>query len=198
MVAGGFAAAGAALTLLVSGCGSLTTSGENAERETHTIEEGFHVGLLLPELQTARYEAFDKPFFEEALAELCPNCELSYANADQDVDEQQTQAQAMLTEGVDVLVLDAVDSLLLEHPELGLSTYDRHSDGSGVCYSSRLRPATNVKPFGRHWNFNLDLFIIDWLEHLATGYDVITDEDLHDEGLDLLRPYNVVITGSHP
>ncbi|MFL1379014.1 MULTISPECIES: ABC transporter substrate-binding protein [unclassified Nocardiopsis] len=109
-VAGGFAAAGAALTLLVSGCGSLTTSGENAERETHTIEEGFHVGLLLPELQTARYEAFDKPFFEEALNELCPNCELSYANADQDVDEQQTQAQAMLTEGVDVLVLDAVDS----------------------------------------------------------------------------------------
>ncbi|MFY7069775.1 sugar ABC transporter substrate-binding protein [Nocardiopsis changdeensis] len=109
-VAGGFAAAGAALTLLVSGCGSLTTSGEDAERETHSIEEGFHVGLLLPELQTARYEAFDKPFFEEALAELCPNCELSYANADQDVDEQQTQAQAMLTEGVDVLVLDAVDS----------------------------------------------------------------------------------------
>ncbi|MDT0329586.1 substrate-binding domain-containing protein [Nocardiopsis lambiniae] len=109
-VVGGLAAAGAALTLLVSGCGSLTTSGEDAERETHTVEEGFHVGLLLPELQTARYEAFDKPFFEEALAELCPNCELSYANADQDVDEQQTQAQAMLTDGVDVLVLDAVDS----------------------------------------------------------------------------------------
>ncbi|HET6519486.1 MAG TPA: LamG domain-containing protein, partial [Geminicoccaceae bacterium] len=56
-------------------------------------------------------------------------------------------------------VMDAVDQLLLEYPEMGLSTYDRHSDGSGVCYSSRLRPATNVKPFGRHWNFNLDLFI---------------------------------------
>ena len=38
-------------------------------------------------------------------------------------------------------VMDAIDALLLEHPELGLSTYDRHSDGSGVCYSSRLRPA---------------------------------------------------------
>ncbi|MEV2277287.1 sugar ABC transporter substrate-binding protein [Nocardiopsis sp. NPDC049922] len=103
-------AATAAFALLVSGCGSLTTTGGEAERETHSLEEGFHVGLLLPELQTARYEAFDRPYFEEALAELCPNCELSYANADQDVDEQQTQAQAMLTDGVDVLVLGAVDS----------------------------------------------------------------------------------------
>jgi N,N-dimethylformamidase beta subunit-like, C-terminal/Concanavalin A-like lectin/glucanases superfamily len=95
-------------------------------------------------------------------------------------------------------IMDAVDGLLLEYPEVGLSTYDRHSDGSGVCYASRLRPATNVKPTGRHWNFNLDLFIIDWLEHQGVGYDVITEEDLHDEGLDLLRPYAVVLTGSHP
>jgi N,N-dimethylformamidase len=95
-------------------------------------------------------------------------------------------------------VMDAVDGLLLEYPEVGLSTYDRHSDGSGVCYASRLRPATNVKPTGRHWNFNLDLFIIDWLEQLGDGYDVITEEDLHHEGLDLLRPYAVVLTGSHP
>ncbi len=95
-------------------------------------------------------------------------------------------------------VMDAVDGLLLEYPEVGLSTYDRHSDGSGVAYASRLRPATNVKPTGRHWNFNLDLFIIDWLEHEGVGYDVITEEDLHHEGLDLLRPYRVVLTGSHP
>jgi N,N-dimethylformamidase beta subunit-like, C-terminal/Concanavalin A-like lectin/glucanases superfamily len=95
-------------------------------------------------------------------------------------------------------VMDAVDSLLLEYPEVGLSTYDRHSDGSGVAYASRLRPATNVKPSGRHWNFNLDLFIVDWLEQLGVDYDVITEEDLHDEGLDLLRPYAVVLTGSHP
>ncbi|GHC84697.1 solute-binding protein [Nocardiopsis terrae] len=106
----GIAAASAALALFTSACGSLTTSGSDEEVETHSIEEGFHVGLLLPELQTARYEAFDRPYFEEALENLCPNCELSYANADQDVDEQQTQAQAMLTDGVDVLVLGAVDS----------------------------------------------------------------------------------------
>jgi N,N-dimethylformamidase len=95
-------------------------------------------------------------------------------------------------------VMDAIDRLLFEHPGIGLSTYDRHADGSGVCYSSRHRPVTNCRPTGRHWNFNLDLFIIDWLEHLGVDYDVITEEDLHEEGLDLLRPYNVVLTGSHP
>jgi N,N-dimethylformamidase len=95
-------------------------------------------------------------------------------------------------------VMDAIDQLLLEHPGMGLSTYDRHADGSGVCYSSRHRPVTNFRPTGRHWNFNLDLFIIDWLEHLGVDYDVITEEDLHEEGLDLLRPYKVVLTGSHP
>lgn len=97
-----------------------------------------------------------------------------------------------------MIVMDAIDRLLMEYPQIGLSTYDRHSDGSGVCYSSRLRPATNVRPTGRHWNFNLDLFIVDWLEHLGVDYDVITEEDLHEEGLDLLRPYAVVLTGSHP
>ena len=95
-------------------------------------------------------------------------------------------------------VMDATDRLLFEHPGIGVSTYDRHTDGSGVCYSSRHRPVINVRPTGRHWNFNLDLFIIDWLEHLGVDYDVISEEDLHEEGLELLRPYNVVLTGSHP
>ncbi|MBV9522357.1 MAG: LamG domain-containing protein, partial [Alphaproteobacteria bacterium] len=44
-----------------------------------------------------------------------------------------------------VTVMDDVDIMLLKHPEMGLSTYDRHSDGSGVFYSSRLRPASNIR-----------------------------------------------------
>ena len=95
-------------------------------------------------------------------------------------------------------LMDAIDGLFFSHPEIGVSTYDRHSDGSGVCYASRHRPLLNVRPTGRHWNFNLDLFIVDWLEHLDMPYDVITEEDLHEEGLALLEPYAVVLTGSHP
>ncbi len=97
-----------------------------------------------------------------------------------------------------LMLLDDIDALLIEHPEMGLSLYDRHSDGSGVAYSSRHRPVQNVRPTGRHWNFNLDLFIVDWLERLGGDYDVITEEDLEHEGLGLISPYRVVITGSHP
>jgi D-xylose transport system substrate-binding protein len=101
--------AAAALSLLAAGCGATTTGGE-AEGGDSSVEEGFRVGLLLPESKTARYEKFDKPYFEEALTDLCPECELSYQNADQESSKQQSQAEAMLTEGIDVLVLDAVDS----------------------------------------------------------------------------------------
>lgn len=97
-----------------------------------------------------------------------------------------------------VTMMDGIDTLLIEFAEMGLSTYDRHSDGSGVAYSSRMRPLQNFRPTGRHWNFNLDLFIVDWLERLGGDYDVITEEDLHKHGYALLAPYSVVLTGSHP
>jgi N,N-dimethylformamidase len=94
-----------------------------------------------------------------------------------------------------------------EHQEYGLSTYNYHSDGSGIAYSSRLRPILNfrsgflayVDPRGsglRH--LPADLHLIDWLEAMGHRYDVVTDEDLHAEGLELLAPYRVVLTPTHP
>jgi N,N-dimethylformamidase len=95
-------------------------------------------------------------------------------------------------------VVDTTDLLLMHHPELGGSTYDSHSDGSGVCHVSRLRPIVNVRPTGRLWNLFLDLCLLDWLEASGQPYDVITDDDLHAEGLPLLEPYRVILTGCHP
>ncbi|HSE94391.1 MAG TPA: LamG domain-containing protein [Methylomirabilota bacterium] len=95
-------------------------------------------------------------------------------------------------------VLDATDLLLFRFPALGVSTYDLHSDGSGVCYGTRLRPVTNFRPTGRLWNYCADLFVVDWLERTGIPYDVITDDDLHAEGLALLEPYRVIVTGTHP
>ena len=97
-----------------------------------------------------------------------------------------------------VTVMDAVDIMLLKHPEMGLSTYDRHSDGSGVFYSSRLRPASNIRPTGRMWNYCVDMMIVDWLDRSGLAFDVVTDEDLHLYGLDAIRPYRALVTGSHP
>ena len=85
------------------------------------------------------------------------------------------------------------------------SLYDRHTDGSGVCYSSRLRPILNMRPKyatpilnGSPHQFNADLHLVDWLEVKGHPFDVVTDEDLHHEGEDLLAPYKVVLTGTHP
>jgi N,N-dimethylformamidase len=83
--------------------------------------------------------------------------------------------------------------------DLGLSTYDTHSDGSGVVYSSRLRPIVlNFAPKNIIWSFNADTHVTDWLEAMGHDHDIVTDEDIHYEGLDALAGYNVIVTGTHP
>jgi N,N-dimethylformamidase len=84
------------------------------------------------------------------------------------------------------------------HPEVGLSLYERHRDGSGVHHSSYLRPVLNLKPKVKPWGFTADTNITAWLHHSRIPFDVVTDEDLHREGAALLAPYPVVITGTHP
>jgi D-xylose transport system substrate-binding protein len=71
---------------------------------------GGKIAFLLPESGTARYEAADRPYFEQNVEKLCPDCEVLYYNADQDVANQQQQVETAITEEVDVMVLDPVDS----------------------------------------------------------------------------------------
>ena len=92
----------------------------------------------------------------------------------------------------------ANDAFLLEHPQVGGGLYEHHSDGSGVHTSSWLRPVLNLKPHSMMWSFNADTNVTAWLERSGVRYDVITDEDLHAEGVALLSRYRVVITGTHP
>jgi D-xylose transport system substrate-binding protein len=79
-----------------------------------SVDEGFKIGLLLPESKTTRYETFDRPYMEAKLKELCAKCEVLYQNADQDTAKQVSQAESMLTQGVRVLILDAVDAKAAE------------------------------------------------------------------------------------
>ena len=99
------------------------------------------------------------------------------------------------------------DVYLYDHPELGGSLYDCHADGSGVCYSSRLRPVLNFSPRYHSWlgghgsalyQYNADTHLFDWLEHKGVDYDVITDEDLHADGYALIKDYRLILTGTHP
>ncbi|AOO79412.1 N,N-dimethylformamidase beta subunit family domain-containing protein [Bosea vaviloviae] len=118
---------------------------------------------------------------------------LAYANSALRLD--QVHAEAML-EGVIALSRD--DVYIQEHRELGLSTYDTHSDGSGWCYSTAKRPILNMRPLGNTFNYVNDTHIIDWLEELGFDYDVITDCDIDRHGAQLLEAYDCVITPSHP
>jgi D-xylose transport system substrate-binding protein len=93
-------AAGLALTSLAA-CGSEAGAGSDGG--------GKKIALLLPESKTTRYETFDRPLFEKAVKADCSDCEIIYSNADQDASKQQQQAEAALTKGADVLVLDPVD-----------------------------------------------------------------------------------------
>ncbi|MBT6349602.1 MAG: LamG domain-containing protein, partial [Proteobacteria bacterium] len=136
---------------------------------------------------------------QAAIAMLMPTCSyLAYANDRLGLDYPVSQLVS-----AHVPVFHKWDMDLAKHPEYGASTYDHHSDGGGVCYSSRRRPIFNIRPRHRMagtavaWQFPADLSIIYWLEKRGYDYDVITDEDLHQEGVECLSPYQVVINGTH-
>lgn len=95
------------------------------------------------------------------------------------------------------------------HREYGLSTYNFHTDGSGICHASHRRPLFSIRPgyitFGatdgdcsglRH--LQADTHLYAWLEKMGIPFDVVTDQELHDDGIDAIEGYRAVTTGSHP
>ncbi|WP_108881238.1 N,N-dimethylformamidase beta subunit family domain-containing protein [Anderseniella sp. Alg231-50] len=93
------------------------------------------------------------------------------------------------------------------HRSYGLSTYNYHSDGAGICHASHHRPLFNLRPgfltFGttpcsglRH--FQADSHLISWLHAKGIEYDIVTDQDLHRDGVSAIQGYEAVTTGSHP
>ncbi|MBV9354910.1 MAG: LamG domain-containing protein [Chloroflexi bacterium] len=173
---------------------------------TWTIPDGLPSGVYGARLRAGDAEEH-LPFFvrpgrdadRAKILFLVPTASyLAYANARGPLDAwaQQPIVGRTPVAGADYLYLAA-------HPELGNSCYDVHSDGSGVCYSSARRPIVDMRPRHRNasvgmWQFPADLHLVDWLQARGFRYDVVTDEDLDREGAELVRPYQVVVTGSHP
>lgn len=93
---------------------------------------------------------------------------------------------------------------MIRRQDLGLSTYDVHRDGSGVVFSSAKRPILNFRTgyimwaFDRPRELSAESMMIGFLERENVPYDVLTDHDLHEKGVDVLKPYNTVMTGCHP
>ena len=93
------------------------------------------------------------------------------------------------------------------YPIYGRSLYNMHSDGSGISFSSRRRPILTMRPGFLTFNdplgsglrhYPADTHLLAWLEDQRIDFDIVTDEDLDEEGVALLRPYRAVLTGSHP
>src|SRR3954468_4365672 len=98
------------IALVTAACSSSKKDNTSTGATGGSSGGGQKIALLLPETKTARYETQDKPLFEAKVKDLCSDCEVLYSNADQDASKQQSQAEAALTNGAKVLVLDPVDA----------------------------------------------------------------------------------------
>jgi N,N-dimethylformamidase len=130
---------------------------------------------------------------------MSTNSYMAYANDNLSVNS----VVAQLLTG-QVPLLQPSDLLLNKERGYGLGTYASYRDGWGVNTSSRLRPILNMRPKYIHvlspslWQLNADLHLVDWLEQMDYDIDIHTDEDLQREGVELLKQYQVVLTGHHP
>ncbi|WP_210529614.1 N,N-dimethylformamidase beta subunit family domain-containing protein [Rubellimicrobium arenae] len=84
------------------------------------------------------------------------------------------------------------------------SLYDHHSDLSGVSITSCLKPMPTLREdysyplCGCGHNLPVDLRLLRFCHAQGIAFDLVTDHDLHHEGVEALRPYRAVLTGSHP
>ncbi|UED87060.1 sugar ABC transporter substrate-binding protein [Streptomyces profundus] len=141
----GIGVASLALTVALAACGEAGGGDDdsNEGNEGNGGDGGGTIGLLLPEDSTTRYESFDRPYIEGKISELCADCTVQYSNASEDTNLQKQQFDAMLTGGVDVIILDPVDasatSSWVEEAEaegVPVVAYDRLAEGPINAYVS--------------------------------------------------------------
>ena len=129
----------AAVTLLAAACQTTDDNGGGGGGSSGGGDK--KIALLLPETKTTRYESQDRPLFEAKVKALCSDCEIIYSNADQKADQQQNQADAALTNGAKVMVLDPVDSASAasivskaKAQNVPVISYDRLITGADIDY----------------------------------------------------------------
>jgi D-xylose transport system substrate-binding protein len=129
-----------AATAVLAACGD---SDDDATKTSAASSggKGGTIALLLPETKTTRYELHDRPSFAAKVKALCPDCAIDYANANQDPVRQQQQAEAAITKGAKVLVLDAVDAKAAvatvnraKAAGIPVIAYDRLITGAPISY----------------------------------------------------------------
>ncbi|WP_196218108.1 sugar ABC transporter substrate-binding protein [Streptomyces blattellae] len=131
------------VTLSLASCGVLNASSEAGDASP-TKGNDITVGLLLPEKANSRYESFDYPIIKKKVESLTKNQgDVDYANADASADKQAAQMQQMIDDGIDVILLDAVDSHAIadgvrkaKDAGIPVIAYDRLAEGPIDAYIS--------------------------------------------------------------
>ena len=132
------------MAVSLAACGSAKEADGSGDKGSEKKGDDLTIGLLLPENQTERYEKFDRVLIEKRISELTHNkATVKYANAKQDATTQAQQADTMITNKVDVLIVDAVDSKAIagsvkKAHEAGIKVvaYDRLAEGPIDAYTS--------------------------------------------------------------
>ncbi|WOX07695.1 sugar ABC transporter substrate-binding protein [Streptomyces sp. N50] len=102
------------------------------------------VGLLLPDKDTARFEAFDHPVIVKEVAALTNGKgKVVYANAEASEAKQSRQFQQMVDQKVDVILVDALNSKAIapdvrkaKDAGIPVIAYDRLAEGPIAAYVS--------------------------------------------------------------
>jgi len=125
----------AAIAIVAGACSGSATAVPSAGAGAGA---GGGIALLLPSVDAARYEAADRPDFEAKIKALCPTVAYTYNNAAGVATTQQQQAEAAITNGAKVLVLDAQDggaagTIVTAAAAKGIKviSYDRLITGAG-------------------------------------------------------------------
>jgi D-xylose transport system substrate-binding protein len=105
--------AAVSMALSLAACGK---AGDDKKSDSSSSSSGGSktIGLLLPDSVTARYEKFDKPYFEAKVSSLCADCKVEYANAAGDSAKQAQQVSSMITKGVKVIVISSQDAAAIK------------------------------------------------------------------------------------
>ncbi|MET7655839.1 MULTISPECIES: substrate-binding domain-containing protein [unclassified Streptomyces] len=130
------------MALSIAACGKAGDD-KDSDSGSSSGSGGKSIGLLLPDSVTARYEKFDKPYFDAKVKALCSDCKLEYANAAADSAKQAQQVSSMVTKGVKVIVISAQDSAAIKSSiqsavDKGVKVvaYDRLAQGPVSAYVS--------------------------------------------------------------
>lgn len=84
------------------------------------------------------------------------------------------------------------------------SLYDFHNDLSGVSITSYKKPKVTLRDDYRYplcgcpHNLPVDLHLLRFCHANGIAFDLVTDHDLHREGLACLEGHQSLMTGSHP